>query len=76
VVVCLVFLIAGYEPVLDTLSALPQWLVDAVASFGFLTHFQDISNGVIDLRDIVYFALLIGSCLYANAIVLQMKKAD
>jgi ABC-2 type transport system permease protein len=42
----------------------------------FQTHFDFISKGVIDLRDVVYFALLIGACLYANAIVLQLKKAD
>ena len=35
-----------------------------------------ISKGVIDLRDLVYFALLIGMALYANTIVLELKKAD
>jgi ABC-2 type transport system permease protein len=54
----------------------PQPVVDAVASLSFLTHFESISKGVIDLRDLVYFALLIGAALYANTIVLQLKKAD
>jgi ABC-2 type transport system permease protein len=54
----------------------PQWLVDGLASLSFQTHFDFISKGVIDLRDLVYFALLIGACLYANSIVLQLKKAD
>jgi ABC-type uncharacterized transport system involved in gliding motility auxiliary subunit len=31
---------------------------------------------VIDLRDLVYFALLIGGFLYANTIVLELRKAD
>ena len=39
-------------------------------------HFDYISKGVIDLRDLVYFALLIGMALYANTIVLELKKAD
>ena len=39
---------------------LPQVVVDAVASLSFLTHFDAISKGVIDLRDLVYFAALIG----------------
>jgi ABC-2 type transport system permease protein len=34
--------------------------VDAIASLSFLTHFASISKGVIDLRDIVYFAAMIG----------------
>jgi ABC-2 type transport system permease protein len=39
-------------------------------------HFDYISKGVIDLRDLVYFALLIGMALYANTVVLELKKAD
>jgi len=42
----------------------------------FLTHFNSLSKGVLDLRDIVYFLLVIGAWLYANTIVLDMKKAD
>ena len=69
-------LLAGFEPVLNAVSWLPQTIVDAIASFGFLTHFQNISKGLIDVRDLVYFALLIAACLYANTIVLHLKKAD
>ncbi|HEX5419093.1 MAG TPA: ABC transporter permease subunit [Gammaproteobacteria bacterium] len=77
VVVCFLLLLAGYSLVLNMFSGwAPQSVVDAVASLSFLTHFQSISKGVIDLRDIVYFALLIGAALYANTIVLQLKKAD
>jgi ABC-2 type transport system permease protein len=54
----------------------PQWLVDGVAGLGPQQHFDYISKGVIDLRDVVYFALLIGAALYANTIVLELKKAD
>jgi ABC-2 type transport system permease protein len=74
--VSFVLLLAGFEPVLNVLAGFPQVLVDAIASLGFLTHFQNISKGVIDVRDLVYFALLVGACLYANTIVLQLKKAD
>jgi ABC-2 type transport system permease protein len=77
VVACFLLLLAGFPLVLDVFSAwAPQALVDAIASLSFLTHFANISKGVIDLRDLVYFGLLIGVMLYANAIVLQLKKAD
>lgn len=77
VVACFGFLLAGFPLVLDVFSAwAPQGLVDAIASLSFLTHFQALSRGVIALRDVVFFALLIGSFLYANTIVLDMKKAD
>ena len=77
VVVCFGFLLAGFPLVLDIFSAwLPQPVIDAIASVSFLTHFNSISKGVIDLRDLVYFALLISAFLYANSIVLRLKKAD
>ena len=77
VVACFVLLLAGFPLVLDVFSGwAPQALVDAIASLSFLTHFQSISRGVIDLRDLVYFALLIAACLYANTIVLAIKRGE
>jgi ABC-2 type transport system permease protein len=77
VVVCFGFLLAGFPLVLDVFSAwAPAFLVDAIASLSFLTHFDALSRGVIELRDVVYFLLVIGAWLTANAIVLDMKKSD
>ncbi len=77
VVACFLLLLAGFPLVLDVFSGwAPQALVDAIASLSFLTHFQSISRGVIDFRDLVYFALLIAACLYANTIVLAIKRGD
>ena len=77
VVVCFVFLFSGFQVVLDLFSGwAPQAIVDGIASLSFLTHFRDISKGVLDFRDLVYFALVIGTFLFANTIVLQWKQAD
>jgi len=77
VVTCFAFLLAGFQPLLSPLVGwVPQAIIDAIASLSFLTHFASISKGVIDLRDIIYFALLIGTFLYANVLVLHMKKAN
>lgn len=77
VTACVLLLLAGFPLVLEIFSAwAPQALVDGIASLSFLTHFQSISRGVIDLRDLVYFVLLIAACLYANALVLAIRKAD
>ncbi len=73
----LIFLLAGFPLVLDFVRAvMPQAVVDAIASLSFFTHFDAISKGVIDLRDLVYFAVLIGFWLTATALVLDMKKAE
>jgi ABC-2 type transport system permease protein len=76
VVLCFLFLLSGFPIVLGVFDGFPQAIVDAVASLSFLTHFQSISKGVIDLRDLLYFATVIGVWLAATSIVLDMKKAD
>jgi ABC-2 type transport system permease protein len=77
VVICFVLLLAGFPMVLDFFrSWAPQGLVDAVAGLSFLTHFASIGKGVLDLRDIIYFVLMIGVWLYASAVVIDLKKAD
>ena len=77
VVICFLFLLSGLPMVLDIFYGwAPQFIVDAVAGVSFLSHFNSLSKGVIDLRDIVYFTLIIVSWLYANTIVLEMKKAE
>ena len=75
--VCFFFLLAGFPVVLDFLrGVLPQAIVEGIAALSFFTHFDAISKGVIDLRDLIYFASLIGFWLAASALVLDMKKAD
>jgi ABC-2 type transport system permease protein len=77
VVACFVLLAPGLGVVQQVLGGItPQWFVDGIVSLGFQEHFEYISKGVIDLRDLLYFALLIGGALYANTVVLELKKAD
>ncbi|HXQ64143.1 MAG TPA: ABC transporter permease subunit [Steroidobacteraceae bacterium] len=77
VVVCFLLLLAGFPLVLDLFRGwAPAALLDAVASLSFLTHFQAISKGVLDLRDLLYFAMTIGVWLYATTLVLELRKAD
>ena len=77
VVVCFVFLLSGLPMVTDLFSGwAPQALLDAIAEFSFLAHFSTISRGVIDLRDLIYFTLVIGFWLLANVVVLELRKAD
>ena len=77
VVACFAFLLAGFPMVLDVFrSWAPQALTDAIASLSFLTHFESIVKGVIDVRDLLYFAMLIGFFLVATAVALELRKAD
>ena len=76
VVVCFLFTVSGLPIVTDFVSVwAPQAVLTTIASFSFLAHFEAIVEGVIDLRDIIYFMTLIGVWLVACGIVVDMKKA-
>ena len=76
-VVCLGFVLSGFPLVLESFAAwAPDFLVQAVSSFSFLSHFTAISEGVIELRDIVFFVSLTLFWLFVNALVIDLKKAD
>ena len=53
-----------------------QGFLDLVADFSFLSRFASISKGVLDLRDLFYFVLVIVFWLLASVVVLEMNKAD
>ncbi len=77
VVICLGFILSGFPMVLELFSGwAPQFLLNAISSFSFLTHFQSISKGVLDLRDILYFFSLMAFWLFATVTVIDMKKAE
>jgi len=77
VVICFLFVLSGFPIVLDFFQGwAPTMLMDAIASFSFLTHFESIKKGVIDLRDIIYFGVLIVFWLYANVVIIDARKAS
>ncbi len=75
--VCFLFTVSGSPVVLGFFKGwAPAAVLGAVADFSFLTHFNAILRGVIDLRDVVFFASVIVFFLYANAVIVDLKKAD
>jgi ABC-2 type transport system permease protein len=75
--VCFALLLAGYPMVVNVFRGwAPAGVVDAVASLSFLSHFESIAKGVLDLRDLLYFATTIVGWLFATTFVLELRKAD
>ncbi|MEE8352631.1 MAG: ABC transporter permease subunit [Rhodospirillales bacterium] len=74
--VCFLFTVSSLALVLDFFRAwAPEIIVHTIASMSFLTHFSTITNGVIELRDVIFFASLIAFWLFANIVVVDLKKA-
>ncbi|MGJ8682058.1 ABC transporter permease [Paraglaciecola sp.] len=77
VVVCFVFVVSGSNIVLDAFKSwAPSVLIDTVASFSFLTHFDAMAKGVIALDDVGYFLLVTVCWLFAGLVLIEQKKAD
>ena len=76
VVICLLFMLAGIREVQGFLADwLPVQAVQVLGGFSFLTRFEAISRGVLDARDVLFFASMIGVFVAATGIVVNMKKA-
>jgi len=76
VMALLMLTLAGWPMVTDLFPDwVPQVFVDAIASLSFLTHFEAISRGVLDLRDLLFFCTFIALWLFANAVVIERRKA-
>jgi ABC-2 type transport system permease protein len=74
VVACLFLILAGFNPVTDLMT---RWaspaLVDTVAAFSVVTHFDGFQKGVIDSRDLLFFLSVIGFSLAATGAILRNR---
>ena len=69
---CLVFTASGLGLVLEFFSGwAPRPMLAAIASLSFLEHFQAISRGVIDARDLVFFVSTLVFFLFANLVIVE-----
>jgi len=76
VVLCLVLILVGFSPVTDMLSrwASPR-VVESVARFSVLTHYDGFQRGVIDTRDLAYFLSIVAFSLFATGVVIRGHRA-
>ena len=75
VLVCFFFTMPGASMVLDFLQAwTPSGVVSTISGFSFISHFASIQQGVIDLRDIIFFVSIIALFLTANLAIVDAKR--
>jgi ABC-2 type transport system permease protein len=76
VVISLFLILAGYPPVTNMLITWASpWLVDGIAAFSVMTHFESIQKGVLDSRDIIYFLSVMVFCLFNTSIIIRAHRA-
>jgi len=76
VMICLFLILAGYTPVTDLLT---RWaspvIVQTIAAFSVMTHFEGFQRGVLDTRDVVFFASVIGFALFTTGVIIRNQRA-
>ncbi len=77
VVVLLLLVLAGAGTVINFFEGwAPDALVDAISRMSLMTNFRSISRGVLDLRSVIYYLSLMIAFLFANGIMVELKKGD
>ena len=73
--VCFIFTMSGLDIVLNFFKIwAPEFLVNTISSMSFLTHFESITKGVIEVRDFLFYLSVIFFWLFLNVIVVEFKK--
>ena len=76
VMLCLALILVGFAPVTDLLS---RWagpgLVEAIAGFSVLTHFDGLQKGVLDSRDLLYFLSVMAFALFTTGVIIRGHRA-
>jgi ABC-2 type transport system permease protein len=69
---CLFLTLLGWSYFSEILNLIfPVWLADALSNFSFMTHFDSMMRGLIELKSVVFFLSLAGFALCANIVVLE-----
>lgn len=75
--VCFLFMLVDFPFITEIIdSYLPSFFGDFVRSIGFMTHFESLQKGVVELSSIFFFGSLIGLALYVNTLIVGHLKAS
>jgi ABC-2 type transport system permease protein len=74
--ICFLLVMSGSDLVLNFFRGwAPRILIEAISSLSFLTNFDQIIRGVISLSGLFFYLSIIVFFLFANAIVVEQRKA-
>lgn len=76
VVVCLLLILAGLPPVTNLILkwAPANWLVEAASGISVMTHFDNLQRGLVDVRNLLYFASVAAFALFGTGVILKGRR--
>ncbi len=78
VVICFLLILVGFPPVTNFLThvmGFGQKLVETIASFSVMTHFDGLQKGVLDSRDVIFFLSVIVFSLFTTGVIIRGHRA-
>jgi ABC-2 type transport system permease protein len=76
VVICFLLILPGIPPVTDfLLSAFPEKVVRLINSFSVYWHFLGFQRGVLDSRDLIFFASVAVFALFSTSVIIRNLRA-
>jgi ABC-2 type transport system permease protein len=75
VVICLFLILAGWPPVTNLVRSFPNWLLETVAGFSVMPHFEGFQKGVLDSRDALFFLTMIVFALFTTGVIIRSHRA-
>jgi ABC-2 type transport system permease protein len=78
VVICFLLILVGYPPVTNFLYqtlGMQQWLVETVAAFSVMTHFEGLQKGILDSRDLIFFLSIMVFSLFTTGVIIRGHRA-
>lgn len=78
VVICFLLILVGFPPVTNFLSHVMNFgpgVVDTVASFSFMTHFDGFQKGILDSRDLIFFFSVMLFSLFTTGVIIREHRA-
>ncbi len=78
VVLCFLLILVGYPPVTTFLYQvlnLKQWLVETIAAFSVMTHFDAFQKGVMDSRDLIFFFSIMVFSLFTTGVIIRNHRS-
>ncbi len=75
--ICFLFVMSGLNLVLGFFRDwAPTFIVSGLESMSFLSHFDQITRGIIGLPTLVFYLSIIAFFLFANTLAIEQKKAE
>ncbi len=78
VVLCFLLILVGFPPVTNFLYQVlnfKPWLVEIIAAFSVMTHFDGFQKGILDSRDLIFFLSVMVFSLFTTGVIIRGHRA-